>query len=365
MNKHYSLYLDVVRFLASLFVVLDHFRQHQILDDISGRFVPEIGREAVIIFFILSGYVIAYTTEIKQQELKDYVVARCARIYSVALPIMLLAFVLNFMSNAYSNPALAPSYQVAKAYFYIPFHLLFLGELWSLSEVPPWLIPYWSLSYEVWYYIFFATLYYLSSYKRLFFGVIVFLILGYKLWLLLPVWMSGVLLFRYQNKYPLGIKLARLGWVFSIVALVFYKYSNLDHYLHMLGVSIWPFKALPLGSASRYLADYSVAMIVLVNFFCARYSHFSVLENFSQIIRTISSYTFTLYLVHMLVISMWLSFYLHDPLSVVDIVRVSVLIGLSTYLIGIVTEQKKLWISSTFDRFFSQVFRAAGVFRNR
>ena len=355
MNKQYSLYLDIARFLASLLVVLDHFNQSQIVSGITGRFVPEFGRESVIIFFILSGYVIAYTTEVKQQLLKEYIVARCARIYSVALPVLLIAFLLNYIGSTYSPHPIAPSYQIAKAYLYIPFHLLFLGEIWNLSEVPPWLVPYWSLGYEVWYYIFFAALYYFSSYKRIVIAGIVFLILGHKLWLLLPIWMSGVLLFHWQNKYPLSRKLARLGCAISVLALCAYKYFGWDQYLHAMGTSIWPFKSLALGSASRYLADYCVGFIVLTNFYCARYAQFSVLEKFSNMIRSISSYTFTLYLVHMLVISMWLRFYSHDATSIRDIASVSLLIAFFTYVIGAFTEHKKQWFATLFDQILTSI----------
>lgn len=331
-------------------VVLDHYNQSNIVSGAIGRFVPALGRESVIVFFILSGYVIAYTTAVKQQLLKEYIVARSARIYSVALPVLLIAFVLNYLVSTYSPGLAAPSYQISKAYLYIPFHILFLGELWNLSEVPPWLVPYWSLGYEVWYYVFFAAIYYFSSYKRIVIGAIVFLILGHKLWLLLPIWMSGVLLFHWQSKFPLSVKLARAGCAISMFALCVYKYFGWDQTLHALGISIWPFKSLVLGSASRFLADYFVGVIVLINFYCARYAQFSLLEKFSKAIRSISSFTFTLYLVHMLVISMWLRFYLHDATSLKDIAGISLLIALVTYVVGSFTEHKKQWFAVIFDR---------------
>lgn len=317
--------------------------------------MPALGRESVIIFFILSGYVIAYTTEIKQQLFKDYMVARCARIYSVALPVLLIAFFLNYIGNAYSGHPSTPSYQVAKAYLYIPFHLLFLGELWNFSEVPPWLVPYWSLGYEVWYYIFFAALYYFSSYKRIMIAGIVFLILGHKLWLLMPIWMSGVLLFHWQNKCPMSVKLARLGCAASVLALCIYKYFGWDNNLQAVSIAIWPFESLALGSASRYLADYFVSILVLMNFYCARYAEFFVLEKFSKVIRSISSYTFTLYLVHMLVIAMWLRFYPHDASCIRDIASIAILIAFFTYAIGAFTEHKKHWFTVNFERLFTSV----------
>lgn len=362
MSKHYSLYLDVVRFLASLFVLLDHYNQHHIVSKSFGFFIPELGREAVIIFFVLSGFVIAYTTQSKQQSLKEYVIARCARIYSVALPVLLLAFLLSYLGSVYFGKPVVPTYQVLKAYIYIPFHSLFMGELWKFSEVPPLLTTYWSLGYEVWYYVFFAALYFFSGYKRIILGLMIFLILGYKLWLLLPIWLTGTLLFYKLHRFSLSFKIARIGWFFSIVFLCLYKYFNMNIYLQELGILIWPFKSFALGSASRYLADYCVCIIVLLNFYFAKYAEFIELEKFSVEIRIVSSYTFTLYLAHMLVISMWLLIYPHNSSSVGDIFMLSMSIGVVTYLLGSITEHKKYWYSNLFTRIFDYIDRVQSPF---
>jgi peptidoglycan/LPS O-acetylase OafA/YrhL len=367
MNKSFSLYLDIARFMAALCVVLAHFNQHQVVGHELARFIPELGREAVMVFFVLSGYVIAYTVTAKHQSLKEYAVARFARIYSVAFPVMLLAFVLKYFDEAYFAPVQEFSYQLARPYIYIPFHSLFLGERWNISETPPWLEPYWSLGYEVWYYVFFAALFYFSGYKRIIIGTVVFLTLGYKLWLLLPVWFSGVALFHNRDRFALTVRQARLIWSISILLLCGYKFSGINEYLRHLGMAIWPFKLLILGTASRYLADYVVCLIVLINFYSARFSRFSALDSFSTPIRGLSAYTFTLYLVHMLVIWMWLSLAGHDHTKPMDIVSLSVLIALSTYLIGAVTERKKAWFAAVFSRLLEYaellLTRIVGQFR--
>jgi peptidoglycan/LPS O-acetylase OafA/YrhL len=365
MNKSYSLYLDTVRFLAALFVVFEHFMQSSVVSKEIGRFIPDLGREAVMVFFVLSGYVIAYTVTEKRQTLKDYALARCARIYSVALPIMLAAFAVAYINGVYFSNSLAPSYQVAKAYFYIPFHSLFLGELWNLSETPPGLTPYWSLGFEVWYYVFFATIFYFSGYKRILLAIFVFLILGHKLWLLLPVWLSGVVLFYKQDTLPLNVKQARLIWILSIAALCGFKYWSFDLYLREMGESLWPFESLNLGSASRYLADYVVCFIVLANFYSARYAHFFALDRFSVLIRSVSSYTFTLYLLHMLVISMCLRFTDHDNTSATDILGISILIAVFTYLVGVVTERRKPWFASAFKNLFEYAENISHVLQRK
>ena len=91
LDRSFSIYLDLVRFLAALAVVAMHFAQ---LGIVQAPWAPQLmllGREAVVAFFVLSGFVIAYTTHERRPSAREYAVARCARLYSVALPILLLA----------------------------------------------------------------------------------------------------------------------------------------------------------------------------------------------------------------------------------------------------------------------------------
>ena len=53
------------------------------------------GHSAVVIFFVLSGYVITYVASERETTLRDYALSRCARIYAVAVPTLLLTIVLD------------------------------------------------------------------------------------------------------------------------------------------------------------------------------------------------------------------------------------------------------------------------------
>jgi peptidoglycan/LPS O-acetylase OafA/YrhL len=352
MERHFSLYLDAVRFIAASMVVVDHFAQNGIADQGLAPFIPALGRTAVMIFFVLSGFVIAYTTESKQQSLKEYAAARAARIYSVALPLLLLAFAAAYLSHAWLGRELPEQYQLAKAYIYLPFQALFLGEIWNVSDTPVWLGSYWSLGYEVWYYIFFACLYFARGAKRFFWTLLVFMLIGHKLWLLLPVWLSGVALYHWQDKWPLSRRSARMGWLLSLALLAVFRLLDGEQRLRDLGAAIWPFESLQLKSAERYLGDYLVCMMVLLNFYCARYAQFLGLEKMKRSIRDLSSYTFTLYLAHPLVISMWKYFHGPQESDLLQLLLVTILIAVATYAIGLVTEKKK----DVFARFFEWLF---------
>jgi peptidoglycan/LPS O-acetylase OafA/YrhL len=59
MNKVFSLYLDLIRALAALVVVFYHY-SNQVANGEWAHSFPKIGQEAVILFFVFSGYVITY-----------------------------------------------------------------------------------------------------------------------------------------------------------------------------------------------------------------------------------------------------------------------------------------------------------------
>lgn len=357
MNKPFSLYLDLVRFMAAVLVVVAHYLHHGIVGGNVAMLMPDLGREAVIVFFVLSGFVIAYTTEQKKQSFRQYLVARMARIYSVALPILLLTLICAAIVTHFFGVHVDNGYVIDKAYVYLPFHLMFLGELWALSETPPWLAQYWSLGYEVWYYVLFAAAYYTRGCSRIIVTLMVFLLLGPKLWLLLPVWMTGVWIYHWQKEHAIRPTMARIGWCFSMLALAAYKTSGVEVYLRTLGNDIWPFQALHLGSADRFLSDYVVSVVIAASFLFARFADFKSLEFFSMPIRRCSAYTFTLYLVHGLIMGVWGAFYHHDANSVGDIAAITVLIAVATIVMGHFTEGKK----DAFQRFFQRILDAPAL----
>jgi peptidoglycan/LPS O-acetylase OafA/YrhL len=303
LDKPFSLYLDLVRILAACAVVMAHFGYFRIFSDDQIAHVADLGREAVIAFFVLSGFVIAYSAEQRNPTLRDYVSARCARLYSVVLPMLVLAFSLAWLASGLLHVTVNGAYQLHKPWLYIPFHLLFLGELWSLVEVPPWLLPYWSLNYEAWYYVLFGAARYLKGRTRLL-GLAVFALMGPRLWLLLPLWLSGVFLYRWQKTQTIPRGTARAGWLLTLLLAAAWAWHDPEQQLRLVARAAWPFPGIRMGSADRVLSDYLVAILVLANFACARHAGLKLLPA-ARPIRFLSAHTFTLYLSHSLVICAW------------------------------------------------------------
>lgn len=151
-NKHLY-WLDLIRFLAAFAVMACHFRgaffeeysnlpadQHNPLI-FSFFFITRLGFEAVLIFFVLSGFLVGGKAIKRLAEgtfnAKDYAIDRFARI--------MLPLVASYLL-----------YLPICLYYDIPIKISdWLGSLFSLQGVLTGSAfeTLWSLSYEVWFYI--------------------------------------------------------------------------------------------------------------------------------------------------------------------------------------------------------------------
>ncbi|QOY93128.1 acyltransferase [Massilia sp. UMI-21] len=359
LGQPFSLYLDLTRLLAALLVVASHFEFFGAIP--RGAWGPwtHMGREAVIVFFVLSGYVIAATTDRQRLSGRAYAAARLSRVYSVALPVLLLALASALAVRAFTDIAPPRAYMLDKAYLYLLLHLLFLGQHWTLAEVPSYLVPYWSLGYEAWYYLLFGLACYLRGARRAVLVALTLALMGYKLWLLLPVWLAGAWLSRGDRGPRLGQGVARGGWLATLLLFGAWVALDLEAPLRAAGIACWPFPSLPLGSADRFLGDYLVGAIVLANFACARDAGFTALLRIAPAVRLLASYTFTLYLSHALVIRLWLTFYPHQRTAGADLLALATLIGATTFALGAVTERRRHVARALFARLLAPRRRPA------
>ena len=92
MKRGFSVYLDAVRVVACLIVFAHHlalnfgcYKPAASGCGTLGWLIPfHAGHSAVVVFFVLSGYVISYVASERETTLQQYALSRCARIYSVA-----------------------------------------------------------------------------------------------------------------------------------------------------------------------------------------------------------------------------------------------------------------------------------------
>lgn len=93
MTKLKSVFLDLCRLMAALIVVYGHgmdffFPNH----NKAPHLLYNIAHLAVVIFFVLSGYVIGFTTNSNNRGVFKYSVARLSRLTSIVIPALLFTF---------------------------------------------------------------------------------------------------------------------------------------------------------------------------------------------------------------------------------------------------------------------------------
>jgi peptidoglycan/LPS O-acetylase OafA/YrhL len=99
LSRATSLYLDVWRLLAAMTVFVGHVSGKRLTGGFLWQFGPYMG-QAVTVFFVLSGFVVSYATARQAGTARSYALSRLARVYSVALPALILTFALDAIGRS-------------------------------------------------------------------------------------------------------------------------------------------------------------------------------------------------------------------------------------------------------------------------
>jgi len=199
MTNALSLYLDALRFGAAFVVFVSHYVAERYSGGLFWQGMP-YGRTAVLVFFVLSGFVIAWVTETRERTLEDYTLSRLARLYSVIVPVFVVTAILDGLGMAIDPAIYGPEshHSLIQSLLGYGLSAVFLGESWTLSVVPGSDIPYWSLNYEAWYYVLFAAAVFLQGGRRIAALVTAALLAGPKILILFPIWLMGVAAWRWR-----------------------------------------------------------------------------------------------------------------------------------------------------------------------
>lgn len=296
LNTEQSLYLDLVRFVAALLVLIYHGIRDQLYQS---HILGGLGHEAVVVFFVLSGLVIAITSSRPQETGRSYAVARIARVYSVALPAVILTVLAVLAATALGLGAGDPEIEGVSLLRSVVTSLLFLNESW-INGGMPWNSPYWSLCYEVWYYVIFGIAFFYKGAARWWLVLAAALVAGPAVLALAPVWLIGAWIAfdrRLRITSPaVGLAVVIVTWVL-VVAL---KLSGLPK---LIQSTLWA--NVPgwwrLDSSQLLVTDYVTGLLVAANFIGFRAcSHWFArpLARLAPAIRFGASCTFSIYLFH-------------------------------------------------------------------
>lgn len=301
-SKTQSEFLNFTRWIAAAFVVLEHsrsllFKDYGLIEfpgviEKAFYFATGFGHEAVVIFFVTSGYLVGgKTCDLVNQDRfqwRRYLADRTSRLYAVLAAALVIGGLLDWTGSLYFNSfgfytnqtpenvaVIGGDFTQRISISHFAISLLMLQEVWLPSFGSNG--PLWSLAHEWWYYLLFPTLlgclrgslfgrlacvllfsvFYslLTSYILILFGVWLLGVVGWKMngrrWmsplLSLPLFLLALLLMRleiqlfpYANQYFLGI-----GFVLLLNS---FAQCQRD----------WLF-----GRTSRWLADFSYSLYLM------------------------------------------------------------------------------------------------------
>ena len=205
MSRGFSLWLDAIRALAALAVLFGHLAHVRFTggDYIWLREI-NIASDAVVVFFVISGLVIAYAAG-RDGDLAAYSFNRMTRIFSVIVPALILTLAFDAIGTRATIEAYPTGYYQA-----LPLRDFLIR---GLTLTPQWSGfgdilrlgtngPLWSLSYEVAYYILFGAALFLRGALRVVMIALVALLAGLNILLLLPAWALGVWVWRQISRGP-------------------------------------------------------------------------------------------------------------------------------------------------------------------
>ncbi len=364
MNRPFSIYLDLVRFIAAFLVYIYHSNQrHLVADPLP---VSNFGHSSVIVFFVLSGFVIAYITDTKEKGWVTYTASRISRVYSVAVPALVLTLVLDAIGRQL-HPEIY-TYPFDQFLVRVASSLLMLNEVWFVSITSFSNVPYWSICYELWYYVGFGLLMFLP--RRLGRGLLglVTVLLGPKVLLLAPIWVAGVLLYRWQRLKALSMSVALLLVVLSSVGIVAFHVLDIEGQVTAwLKAFLGEYWHAQLTFSKFFLSDYLLAVLVFANFAGMRLVAPALAPLFIRIerpVRFLAGYTFALYLLHQPLFLFFCAVLQGNPEGYAYWVAVTALVIFSVGVVGQFTESKRQglrrWLEVSLgglERFFPAVQR--------
>jgi peptidoglycan/LPS O-acetylase OafA/YrhL len=340
LEKQSSRYLDLLRIIAALLVLFAHFSDPAISNG-AIKAPEEIGYSAVMIFFVLSGYVISYVAVEREFRLVDFATSRIARVYSVVLPALALTVGVDLLflwvSPHYNTNELIsgiPLYQYEKFPRYLLMDVFFGNNIWDLRLTAFSNGVYWSMCFEVYYYVIFAIAFYLRGVRRTILLLAALLAIGPWPLLHFQLWLFGCgVYWLHRNGKVISAKRARLLFALTVSLLVFDLATDLnlriDDQLDLL-TNGWVSQSF----LRRFVGDTLTGAIVALNILAARYAGLQF-GRFGWWFTYLASFTFSLYLMHTPLLRFWAGYWHPGPVAIVALVLASV------WLLGQITERQK------------------------
>jgi peptidoglycan/LPS O-acetylase OafA/YrhL len=341
-----SMALDGLRLGAALTVLFAHAQDMWFPAEMHPPELPgEAAHAAVVVFFVLSGFVIAYTASARHRGLGEFMQARMSRLSSMMIPALILTAAVELAVLAQGNAdlvsefvrgAFGPRY-VATA--------LYLNEIWFFSAAPPADGALWSLSFEFWYYLIFGLWFCTGRGVRSWlFALAACLLAGPKILLMMPIWLMGVVACLVPPP-PLKPIVRAAGIALALVAAAAL-------------VQTMPPRPFPIGQppfffANQFLTDWAVGLALAAALWLLPSKGPGVPTVMVKRLHALAELTFPIYVFHFPLLVGWrLVFETHVGDRVeYTVALISVLVISS--ILGLLLERQRPRWSRAFGRLFA------------
>ena len=291
-----SFYLDLFRGVSSQLVLVGHMLMTYKIIDV--YYLPKVQNLGVLIFFILSGFLISQTTFIKSSlyGLKNYLIDRFSRIYFSFLPALFFVLVIDVFIRS-------SGYEYNKNY---DFSLnSFIGNLFMLQSHPLAMRfgissfgsarPFWTVSIEWFYYIFFGLLFFFKLKQvNVLKSILFFTLFAFSAWVVV----------YYLNGRGGGLT---FYWLFGFILAVLYNYEyQIKNYfigtiLILVTVSLMVLRYRMQHSNEVYDVAQAILCSVLLLLLMKSNNFFNLIARnklMTKLAIFLASYSYSLYLIH-------------------------------------------------------------------
>lgn len=315
-----SVVLDFMRGISAQLVLIGHLLSFY---SINRYFpIPLIQNFGVLVFFILSGFLITQTTLLKipkKYNFPLYFVDRFSRIYYTYFPALVLIYFLDYflINKGDYNSSLLNWIENAFMLQSFPSSKIIHFEAFGSAR------PFWTVSIEWWIYIFFGFIFYkLYQRQKISFFSIFFFIVSIPLCIyyidargggLTIYWILGLILSLVYNQYSINIPIK--SYILILCLIIFGVIYRTFGYPDMYDLGIALFLSIFI-----FISFYPPKQIkaILLNPYFVKFSRF------------VASFSYSLYLLHYTLIVVFLNFF--PSKSIINLILVFIVSNIISYI---------------------------------